>query len=931
MKNSEKKRLVAKGRFVDFFVYALLFVFLISLFSFKVSSDYSIDKNITVIQGEYFEGDFVKGQIKMSFSEQKNKNFTSNFGGGISLIDLLESMGYNAGNEYICDPLSCKNDYDVVSSGSTNKSFLLSGKEFYGFKITGDEINSIDTFRFNLTSDVGLSCANQISIDLLSDNKIDFTNTKYFDSACGTKNYGCFIEDANIISGTLIIGEGLYCEKIGNLAAAPAYRIGAKIEKGSTQGELTMRMYRLNENLTGSFLKKCTITPTSSGEHDCIVSYLSKESFDAYVCINAEPGTSGTDYKIRARQADNSCGGRIAPTEQNPIEFIADYEIYAQPLKYDEVGETEIKEQDLTKIKNYLQETYDSKCSAPKGCIIPFSLQGNSQQISLSNGLVKYSTAIGSPSTSDFLELGEREFTISSNDTILDIEKMRFLIPAEEGAEDSYGYDFYLCFDEANCNEISASEGKALASESITVRVGFPFTLGPKTVLVGRRTTFTAFGSENILSSRWNFGDNSQIINSNDNTAQHTYNDPGEYLAEVTLTSSAGESSTRKFKINVGDAKTSATLTIREYESRISNVKSSMNNFPEWTQEIIKEETNIEEAERSLESIKNEFDLLGNDASEGQYVEIVDKLLALVIPNSVSVTESGELPAAVGYENINQFYIGEISDEEVSDSAELKNSIINWMDSNYNVVIEFETISQFEDLGKKNILKRYKINIEQLADESEFSYLIIAHPFDKIKFRDSYNERTIDGDFSYISIDEFGQPDSIEFLIKESAPSIEELGVYISPTVDSLDVGGFDIPCINLAECLKKDFRTKEFIIGIFMLFALFLIVYLFLQHWYKKYYERHLFKNSDDLYNLVGFIYNGRRAGVSDVEAKRKLLEKNWTREQLHYAFKKIDGKRTTMLEIPMFKFMENKKVRRELEKRHGPIDTRFIKQRYY
>jgi len=34
-------------------------------------------------------------------------------------------------------------------------------------------------------------------------------------------------------------------------------------------------------------------------------------------------------------------------------------------------------------------------------------------------------------------------------------------------------------------------------------------------------------------------------------------------------------------------------------------------------------------------------------------------------------------------------------------------------------------------------------------------------------------------------------------------------------------------------------------------------------------------------------------------------------------------------MYEIPLFKFIENKKVKKEIEKRQGvPIDTRFIKQ---
>ena len=60
-----------------------------------------------------------------------------------------------------------------------------------------------------------------------------------------------------------------------------------------------------------------------------------------------------------------------------------------------------------------------------------------------------------------------------------------------------------------------------------------------------------------------------------------------------------------------------------------------------------------------------------------------------------------------------------------------------------------------------------------------------------------------------------------------------------------------------------------------------------------------------------------------------KKLLERNWSREQVVYAVKKLDGRRTGMWEIPVFKFLENKKVKMELEKKNPgkPIDARFIK----
>src|SRR3989344_559670 len=114
------------------------------------------------------------------------------------------------------------------------------------------------------------------------------------------------------------------------------------------------------------------------------------------------------------------------------------------------------------------------------------------------------------------------------------------------------------------------------------------------------------------------------------------------------------------------------------------------------------------------------------------------------------------------------------------------------------------------------------------------------------------------------------------------------------------------------------------------LLIVIFLGVYIILQSWYKRHYERSLFRNPNDLYNLINFIYNSRKAGLRDNDGRKKLLDKKWKREQVNYAFKKIDGKRTGMWEIPIFKFLENRKVRRELQKKNpgSEIDARFIKR---
>jgi hypothetical protein len=70
------------------------------------------------------------------------------------------------------------------------------------------------------------------------------------------------------------------------------------------------------------------------------------------------------------------------------------------------------------------------------------------------------------------------------------------------------------------------------------------------------------------------------------------------------------------------------------------------------------------------------------------------------------------------------------------------------------------------------------------------------------------------------------------------------------------------------------------------------LAVYVALQWWYKEKYEKYLFKNRNDLYNLMNFISNARSQGLQDKEIIGKLKASGWGGEQINYVFKKMAGK---------------------------------------
>ena len=70
-------------------------------------------------------------------------------------------------------------------------------------------------------------------------------------------------------------------------------------------------------------------------------------------------------------------------------------------------------------------------------------------------------------------------------------------------------------------------------------------------------------------------------------------------------------------------------------------------------------------------------------------------------------------------------------------------------------------------------------------------------------------------------------------------------------------------------------------------------------------------------MFNLVMFIANARARGIGEAEIVKQLKEKSWSREQIVYALKKQEGKRTGMFEIipieRLFAFFRNRRAEKD------------------
>ncbi len=879
----------------------VLLLLSISFLSFSADASFSL-KNES-INKQYSSGQMISGKINISFSDQEAiSNLSSNFDGKITLLDFLENNGLEKGIDYNCSTPNCGEDYSIKSPIN---SFNLEGEKIIGLKVAGlknSDIDSIESVKFKLVGDSGPQCLRQITLDFLIDGENIVTNKNYLDETCFTKNKGCFDSGAQLTEAT--ISSSKLCSKL-TLPAGPAFKLGANV-KNSTNGygELKMSLWDYEDPFNA--LGRCTLPKHTSKDYqelECNVIYPSSSEREYYVCIEG----SEKNYKIKTETSGEICGTGDLGSET----FTSDFELFARPLKFDNVN-FEINESGfenefnipLTEyLHNYIYGKYESSCDPY--CVIPIKIEGTAQQIQISDVFIKYKTGGVTLEDNNIYDVEKKKAKISSGPLELELSEANFTIPI--GATQSK-FTLFLGTDR-------------VFERIINLTTSFDFDISPKFSLIGQETTFKISSFYNITQSEWEFEDGKKVT-STGSEAKYLFTNQGNYNVKVTAKTSLGKTSSKTFQIIVGNPQQSAEKLLNETDAKISSLSSSINKKEEWIKKELEKEYDLSELNSKLSQIKISYQ---NALEDEDYISVISSLLELNIPSEIIVSEKGSIPLPASIENADLSLVEEVSGKEFKNNELLFDYISSWILDNYDSSIEFEKISAVYDSKSEVIFTKVKLRIVNKNGGDDLDkYILISYPYDNIIFRSSYGEKGISGG-SATSMRLSGN--DYEFLLPEDVDLLD-LGIYLSPDITKLDL-------IDESEILNEDENTKDYPLGRVLFFLAILLVftlaaYVSLQEWYKRHYENFLFKNKDDLYNIINFIYNGRISGLKDLEIKLKLLDVKWGKEQLNYAFRKIDGKRTGMYEIPIFKFFENNKVKEEIAKRQptGKVDVRFIKR---
>jgi len=884
----------------------------ITLCSF-VSAEINV-KNVSV-DVNYLGGENIRGLMNISLTNEPYDALVSGFNKNVLLLNFLNKNNLTDKAGISCSIYNCSEGYDSIEALSDTFSLGEGASTVIGFKIIdSEEIQEISEVLFDISTDAGTSCSENmqmpLKIDVLDDDFFEWTSKdssyNYNPLGCGEKNYGCYdSSDKDVEMYPITLAP--YCEKI-NLGPGGGIKVGADISC-SENAEFIIKVSSSGVTYP---LKSASFM---GGDNVAVnFNYSSESSRNITVCIQAKNSSYSNKCNITVQDNGNqSCGYSGG--------YSHDFSIFAQSLAYSVPENISISHtQSNQKILNYLSSHYSKNCS--KGCIIPIRIISNQkQELKIRDGQIIHKSSGLQQPPSGLYELIKKFPSISMNFTVLDISKSGINVPSLNG-----NYTLKLSIG-----------NKSIIQKQIFVsnipNVGFVF---PYEVIVGENTRFSAYSSlGNISSYKWNFGDGSAEQTTTANNTIHNYISKGQYTMKVTATSSKGQASSF-FNINVVDlSKESIIRMLEKNNENLANIETEVSQIPTWLKDYVDNQLKINDTQAEINMY------LSSINSSNNLTEVISYLGSLKIASSFDVSESSSGILIVDQNKINPTSLinaGAGNMNSYIDETFYRKAVYGWLISNMDINVEEKVYSLFYNDRNDPMGSYFKITLTPINGYSGKLFLAINKNSNDLIFKDKLKTKN-ESQTTIILFDGSSSSKEIEFFVKGRVDPTD-LPIYLSPEFSNLNLfsnpkcfidGRCDSSIGEDADTCPSDCKSTllQIIISIIVLLILAFIVYIILQEWYKKKYEDFLFKSKDDLYNVINFISNAEKQAMSKSEIFGKLLNMRWSNEQLVFAYKKLHGQRTGMYEIPIMKIFEKRKVQLEVDKRRAVGNTGNIAPR--
>jgi len=880
-------------------LFSVFFLILIS----NISASFEVGNISHFITNTYGANENIRGWINMSFeNEPVDGLFKDSEDNSITLIKLLESdFGLIKDQDYFCSPVDCGVNY-ISSNGEETKEIELNEDEveFVGFKFN-ENISSINSVSFNLSSDASSSCENQLEIDFLSDEIIELRNTKSYDEeVCELlKKYGCFKEEKADTNFRLQKGSiGKFCQRI-KLTESPGFRLGAEINPQGDEVEVIFEIHEADSGDPDEALVSCAtdISGNVKKEFYCNVDYLVTKSKEYYICIYADDDTIA---EIEG-YSDNEEGCGFYYTGLSKPETIA-FNIFSIGNRFDNFNTLEI--QDELPNEESLAEMFDEeifertngKCSTSNPCIIPIKLISKKDQtITIDSIDIEYEIEDGPPVIMrKIYDLDKTSAIVDSNDFIeISLNNANLSVPGQQG-----GFMYALEYKGEN----------VFTNENITIQaIPIITSLTPTSTVNIFPTELKVFvdkvGNDSITTYDWDI--DGITSTTSENRKIYTFDIVKNYPVTITVTDIKGRASSKTFNIEVGSYIIVLGDKINESAENLAYITSQIENMSQFEEDSLK---NV----LDLQTLNDELISVQQLKTASDYEGAASKLLQLNIPKSVERGISTGLVSFYPNKNnirpdiINAFQ-GGIYDASKNDKY--TDSIATWHTANLDTKVKYSQIqADYPDGTTETILNVFEFKATQLNSLNESSYIFLKE-MENLRFQQNYSSTTQQG---YIQIPFDTSTKTIKFATTEEIDFLD-IPIFISPGLD-------DLTLLEIEPEEPIGMKWALFFLFVVLLLIVGFIVYIILQHWYKTKYETYLFKDRNYLFNLITYIQDSKKKGMKDSEMIKKLKKAGWNSEQITYVMKKYAGKRTGMIEIPVEKVLSKFKKEKTYAPRQKP-----------
>lgn len=855
----------------------MLFLFVV-LFTSVASASFAVGNKSNSIDKTYGPAESIRGWVNMSFSNEPSDSlFQDSTGKSVRLVDLLRN---SSASVYSCSPVDCSSDYNA-SNAALSKTFIVSenSSRIFGLKFTGD-ISRVNSINFTLDSDAIANCKNQVEIDILNDGVIDVTNNKVSVLGCSDqRSYGCY--DPSDTLEEFSVTDTPYCQKI-NLSASPGFTIGTWIKKIDGYRTLKASIFDGSREVAN-----CVIYPTTDlGQVSCSVNYVVTSPREYYVCISSTSGTG--NYKIRGNSnPTNGCGFVGLPPSSYGMP--AAYEIFAEGQGFDAVGSLRISNS-LPNGKNFGTIVYDyilrqygsSGCAA--GCVVPIKISGINQQVTVRGLAMSYQKTTGTVTDDKFYDLSESSARVNAGFQNIYLDDAGFKVPDKRGA---YKFSLKLNGNNVFSEDVNISDVPRINS------------LSPTSTASAYPTNFRVSVNSSIPVTKffWDFGDNITGM-STTNIIEHTYNATGRYLIKVTAVDSKELSSSKTFDVEVNSPKSLINATLVTMKNSVGRIEAQTAEFDLFSQQSIKSILGVDNATKEITKIETRFNAA---QTEADYNSIVEEILGiLTLPNSISEgIVANSIPLLPERKDVNLDVVKKAGagDYDTNKQESYANAILLWNQENIDSNINFREFNGDYDGELIPVVKVFELNVKKKGDISG-SYFLIMPKLENLKFESGvvaieYQE--------YVYVD-LSKLEKVSFYTTSDI-DFTNLPAFISPSFSRLSL-------TDAGANISGEAKPKWMIFGLMIIFLLIVafVVYIILQEWYRIKYENYLFKNRNDLYNMVNYVHHSKKKGMKNKEMAENLKKAKWTSEQVTYVMKKYAGERTGMFEIPILNIFRRK-----------------------